>query len=333
MKSSSKLENPSLLPTGEGPLESPGDTVRGIAQAADQGDPDAQCALGQVFLLGGDPLTAMNLFRYAHYQGHEPAGLQIGAMCGREDGTPGTDEDIANWYRPIAEEGHPVAQFALAMIYEDGRGVEQSSAEAVRWLRHAGDQGHMVAQNELALMLEYGLGVDRDPKESAKWLRLAAGQGSLRANMTLALKYLHGTGVEEDPEEAERLLLLCSNKGIIDAMATLASLYALGKKLREDHKQAVKWFRRVFDKADADRLYRFGHNLVTIGEVNEGDRFLAYTWCRLAASKGHDVAWDACASLERQISAERLHASRMIARKCIRPRRRTKRSRRRSRRR
>lgn len=173
-------------------------------------------------------------------------------------------------------------------------------------------------------MLEYGLGIEQDQRESTKWLLLAAAQESWSARSVLATKYLYGHGVQQDAEEAERLLLLCCNHGRIEAMASMASLHALGRVLRKDHKQAVKWFRRVLDKADADRLYRFSHDLLTVGEVSEGDRSLAYTWFRLAAHKGHDLAWEACLGLERDMPANRLHASRMIARKSIRSRSRRK---------
>ena len=318
MTSSRLFRNLPLIPIGRDLPEDPKDAVRWLERAADRGDSDAQYNLGVILLHGGKLLEAMNVFRHAYYQGHEPAGLQIGAMCRREDGRPATDEDIANWYRPIAEEGHPVAQFALAVIYEHGRGAEQSSAEAARWLRLAGKQGHRVAQAELGTMLEYGLGIEQDQRKATKWLLLAAAQGSWSARSILAKKYLYGHGVEQDAEEAERLLLLCCENGMTNSMAVMASPRALGRVIRKDHKQAVKWFRRVFDKADADTLYRFGHDLLTVGKVSEGDRFLAYTWFRLAAHKGHDVAWEACLSLERDLPANRLHASRMIARKSIR---------------
>ena len=324
MTSGRLFRNLPLIPMGRDLPEDPKDAVRWLERAADRGDPDAQYNLGVILLHGGKLLEAMNVLRYAYYQGHKRAGLQIGAMCMREDGRPATDEDIANWYRPIAEEGHPVAQFALAIIYKDGRGAEQSSAEAARWLRRAGKQGHRVAQAELGTMLEYGLGIERDQRESTKWLLLAAAQGSWSAHSILAKKYLYGEGVKQDAEEGERLLLLCCENGMISSMAVMASLRAIGRALRKDHRQAVKWFRRVFDKADADCLYRFGEDLLTIGQVREGDRFLAYTWFQMAAHKGHDVAREACLSLEHDIPANRLHASRMIVRESIRSRRRRK---------
>ena len=332
MTSSRLFRDLPLIPMGRDLPEDPKDAVRWLHRASERGDPDAQYNLGVIHVSGAKPLEAMSLLRLAHYQGHGPASLQIGLMCGKDDGRPGTDEDIVNWYRPIAEQGNPVAQFALATIYTEGRGVERSSEEAARWMRRAGDQGYSIAQAALGMMLEYGLGIERNQRESARWLRLAANQGSADAQLVLATKYLHGEGVEQDAEEAERLLLLCCKKGMVKSMALLASLRASGRVLRKDNKQAVKWFRRVFDTAGADRLFRFGHDFLKSGEVSEEDRFLAYTWFRLAAAKGHVVAREAFMSLECDMPAQPLHAARLILRKCIRYRRRRRQPRRRSRR-
>ena len=318
-----------LLPRGQGLPEGREETLSTLAQAVEHGDPDAQFRLGKVFLASEDPLTAMMLFRAAHSQGHEPASVQIDAMCGREDGKPGNDEDIANWYMPIAEEGNPTAQVTLAMIYEHGRGVEQSTEQAARWLRRAADQRQYASDAEIAIVLEYWLGVEQDPDESAKWLRLAAEHGWSFAQSVLATNYLHGQGVEQDADEVERLMLVCCSKRDVSSMASLASLYAIGRGLGQDQQKAVKWYRRVFAKADADELFGFGYDLASRRDASEGDIVLAHTWFQLAASKGHDVAREACVRSEPLIPADRLHASRMIARKCIRSRRRTTRSRRR----
>lgn len=322
-----------LIPLETDLPEDPEDALDWLERAASSGDLDARYNLGLIFLDCEQPVLAMDFFRHAHYRGHALASRQIGAMCGKEDGTPVTDEDIEKWYKPIAEAGDPVAQFDLGTIYRKSHEMERSSTEAVRWLRRAGDQGHMVAQAELGMMYEHGLEIERDRKESAKWLRLAADQGYPRAQMTLAAKYLRGLGVEKDAEEAERLLLLCCEKGVIQAMVSLATLRAIGRGLEEDHKESMRWFRRVFSKAGADELYRFGHGLLSIGETQDEDRAVAHTWFQLAAFKGHEEAREAYLRLERELSAERLNTSRMIARKCMRSRRRTRRARRRSRKR
>ena len=37
------------------------------------------------------------------------------------------------WYRAAAARGHPLAQYNLAVMYEDGEGVTQDLVEAYKW--------------------------------------------------------------------------------------------------------------------------------------------------------------------------------------------------------
>jgi len=80
-------------------------------------------------------------------------------------------------YRPLAEQGDAVAQFALGSMYENGRGVSQDDKVAVRWYRLAAEQGQPSAQNNLAKMYRRGRGVPRDDVLAHMWWSLAAAQG------------------------------------------------------------------------------------------------------------------------------------------------------------
>lgn len=44
-------------------------------------------------------------------------------------------------WRPLAEQGNPMAQHHLGWLYVLGRGVPQDDEEAVRWFRKAAEQG------------------------------------------------------------------------------------------------------------------------------------------------------------------------------------------------
>ena len=80
-------------------------------------------------------------------------------------------------YRPLAEQGDAVAQFALGVMYEKGRGVPQGDPEAVHWYRLAAEQGQASAQNNLAKMYRRGRGVPKDDVLAHKWFNLAAARG------------------------------------------------------------------------------------------------------------------------------------------------------------
>ena len=84
-------------------------------------------------------------------------------------------------WAPLAEQGHPQAQFRLGCLYTFGQGVPQDYAMALRLYRLAADQGDADAQNNLGGMYAEGLGVPADPVEAYMWFELAAGQGHAMA--------------------------------------------------------------------------------------------------------------------------------------------------------
>ncbi len=90
--------------------------------------------------------------------------------------------------RPLAEQGDPVAQNALAGLYYTGDGVPQDYAEAAKWYRFAAEQNHAEAQYNLGLLVYYiGRGESQDNTQALMWLSLAASQGNQTAQKTHAL--------------------------------------------------------------------------------------------------------------------------------------------------
>lgn len=52
-----------------------------------------------------------------------------------------SDPEIAEEVRVFAEEGNCHAQYAMGLIYAEGRGVKQNNQQAYVWLSRAGQQG------------------------------------------------------------------------------------------------------------------------------------------------------------------------------------------------
>ena len=93
------------------------DAIEGYWKAAEQGDADAQDALGVCYYYGRgiekDFQRAFELFEKA------------------------------------AEQGNISSQFHLGLCYYCGEGVERNTRKAVRWFERAAKQGHAFAQNNL----------------------------------------------------------------------------------------------------------------------------------------------------------------------------------------
>jgi len=97
--------------------------------------------------------------------------------AGKEAYDRGDYATALNKWRPLAEQGDAVAQFALGSMYENGRGVPKDDVEAVRWYRLAAEQEIASAQNNLAKMYRRGRGVPKDDVLAHMWWSLAAAQG------------------------------------------------------------------------------------------------------------------------------------------------------------
>jgi uncharacterized protein len=84
----------------------------------------------------------------------------------------------AKEWRPLAEQGDPIAQFNFGLLYLDGHGVPQSDAEAANWFRRAAEQDYVPAQHNLGAMYGKGAGVKRDYVQAYKWLNICAAKGN-----------------------------------------------------------------------------------------------------------------------------------------------------------
>lgn len=104
--------------------------------------------------------------------------------------------------RPLAEQGDPVAQVMVGVLYQRGLGVTQNYDEARKLFLLSAEKGNLQASVEIGLMYAFGLGVTRDYKEAKKWWRPAAEKGYGAAQINLGNMYQHGTGVTQDMTRA-----------------------------------------------------------------------------------------------------------------------------------
>jgi len=74
----------------------------------------------------------------------------------------------------LAEQGYPLAQATLGLMYTEGEGVAQDYQEAVRWYRLAAEQDHASGQFSLGAMYIAGHGVPKDYVLAHMWMNLAA---------------------------------------------------------------------------------------------------------------------------------------------------------------
>ena len=111
-------------------------------------------------------------------------------------------EESAQRILKDAKAGDMRAQFALAVMYQNGTMVPQSDIEAVKWFEKAADQGDAKAQFMMGNAYLKGRGTICDDVEAVKWYQKAADQGSAEGQFGLAMEYHLGHGVVQNDVEA-----------------------------------------------------------------------------------------------------------------------------------
>ncbi len=110
---------------------------------------------------------------------------------------------LALW-RPLAEEGNPIAQFGLGTMYEEGKGVVQDEARATEWFKRSAEGGFVPAQFNLGNAFKQGRGVSQSDVVAVYWWRKSAEQDFAPAQFNLGTAYLFGRGVPKDKQEGLR---------------------------------------------------------------------------------------------------------------------------------
>ena len=116
-------------------------------------------------------------------------------------------------WRPLAEQGDPLAQYHLGVLYRKGRGVPQDDVQARQWYEKAAGQGQAKAQFNLGTLYFNGEGVQKNYQQALRWFRLAADQGEAVAQTKIAIMYEEGQGVSQDMVQAHKWYILATMNG------------------------------------------------------------------------------------------------------------------------
>jgi hypothetical protein len=85
----------------------------------------------------------------------------------------------------MAKRGDAMAQFSVAIAYEDGVGIKKDLKQAFDWYSKAAKQGHEGAQYKVGTFYDKGLVVKKDMKVAMDWYKKAASNGSRPAQKRL----------------------------------------------------------------------------------------------------------------------------------------------------
>jgi len=176
-------------------------------KAAEDGAAQAQFEVAERYFQGDgttrDLKQAFHWYQSAARQGHHIAMEKLaffyetGNVVQRDRARAQRLYNVAaSEYDVFAQKGDPVAQNALANMYETARGVEMNLMLALSWYKKAALQDYAQAQFNIGRLLLDEASSEQNIAEAAYWLDLAASQGLREAKELLAqIEREHGISV------------------------------------------------------------------------------------------------------------------------------------------
>ena len=241
-----------------------------FAKAADKGNTDAMCYIGNMFYFG---------------------------YCYEED-----KEKAAECYKIAAEKDCPEAQNMLAAMYYYGVGVPQDFEKSAKWAKKAAAYDMADAQYVLANLYIDGRGVPQDFNKAAELLLKVEKKGGdlvKEAQSVLAFLYLEGWGVPQSDDKAVEMLRKASGLSLAETQLKIGELYNKGNKdlhIKRDADKTVKWFRRAAENGNATAQLYMG-NVYQKGIGVTKSLTDAKYWWQKAADQGNDDAKEALRSV------------------------------------
>lgn len=89
----------------------------------------------------------------------------------------GEYEEALSYLGPLAKEGDPYSEFAIAVMYDDGVGRAQNFDRALEWYRRSAHGGLVDAQYIMGRFYGRGRGMKQDPDKAFFWFNIAAAGG------------------------------------------------------------------------------------------------------------------------------------------------------------
>lgn len=172
-------------------------------KAAEMGQPEAQCFLGEWY-----------------YYGERELVVDLG--------------ETYKWWRKAAERGYYQAQYMIGDCYDFGRGCEENKKEAVKWFKRSASKDYIPAVYALGLCYHYGNGVRKNKKEALKYFRRAAKYDYAEAVCMIGEYYYYGDIVDEDEEEAIRYFKRAAELGCERAAEILSRILQKSEEPKDE---------------------------------------------------------------------------------------------------
>lgn len=251
-------------------------SIEQLRRAAEAGDTEAQYKLASVYAKGNgvsrNHVESVKWMRTAAENGHAEAQDKVGHLYDNistyerhpdwnEDDefdkrllrlSKGTSKEngreAVRWYRKAAEQGHPAAQYTLALTYRYGdRGTQVNGSEAIKWYLKLAERNPGLGYSSIGYMYAHGEGVRRNGREAVRWLHKGALQGGETAQFLLGHHYATGEILPQNDVQAFAWMAVAATEGYKTAAEWRDALRKRmsAEQVAEAQKLAAELFKRI----------------------------------------------------------------------------------------
>ncbi|HZX26486.1 MAG TPA: tetratricopeptide repeat protein [Telluria sp.] len=185
---------------------------------------------------------------------------------------------------------NPLAQFTLALFYQNGWGRSRDPAAACGWFEKAAQQGVPAGEHFWGDCLAQGIGRTADITSALAWYDKAAADGHLFSQCAAADYYIQGKGVAKDVARGLGMCTRVAQANSAPAMLKLAHYYRDGRDVPQDLALARRWLQGAAELGNLEAQCDLGV-MLSQGEGGDPDLNKALFWLETAASAGYAPAY------------------------------------------
>lgn len=286
-------------------------------------------------LVEKDSKKAMSLYEKSALNGSEDSNIYLfNYYLDNDDVSHEHFQRALDWFQKAANTpDNPIANYALAHMYQEGLGVDVSMQIAEEYYKKAADQNFVLAyerlgdlylnsqdpkkvtdalmlfqrsanedipaaQYKLGYMYETGLGAKQDYETAKFWYSRAANNNLIKAYLALGLLYESGLGVEKDNLEAYKYYRIAAEAGDAEGQNAVARSFERGLGVDQDLERAVFWYAKSAEQKNGNAEYNLGRIFEEYDSVRNIDD--AKEWYQRAAKSNVFEATNALQRLEKQ---------------------------------
>lgn len=265
-------------------------------EAARKGDRDAQYIVGAIYEYGNpgygikvNYTEALKWYMKAAHQGDPDAQQALGNMFIEGKGVNKDYVEAMDWCSKSADQNNHDGMKCVGNIHLNGLGVPKNKAEAQKWLDKAAD-----IEEAKYLVAQHG-DSNQAPPKAAISSPVSVKEKAAPAVIKSTAKDAQAAYAQKDFAKALQLARPLAEAEDAEAQGLLGVMYFLGQGVDQDYEESLKWSRKAADQGNVAGMNGVGlMYLYGLGGV-ERNLDQAGKWLRKSAAAGDQFAKDTLA--------------------------------------